>query len=110
MDATNAKLLRDYIGTPVPAFVPDPRFSQVNTAMTGTVVFKKGEGGDVDIMGRMILRIDPTVDGYYYFNGDTTKTYPLRAESDNLIIVGQLGVGESVTLVLGTATASVQGM
>lgn len=106
----DGSLTSDLATTPVQAFVPDPAKSQVNSAMTGTLVFKKGTGGDVNITGWLMLNVDPTADATYYFNSDTTKTFPLRAGADNLIFIGQLASGESVSLVLGSATASVQGM
>lgn len=106
----DSSLTHDRGQTPVQAFIPVPSRSQANASMTGTVVFTKGTGGTVNITGWLAIRVDPTADSTYYFNSDTTKTYPLRAGSDNFIMVGQLAAGESVSLVLGSATASVQGM
>lgn len=106
----DGNLAADYSTATIQAFVPDPAKSQINSAMTGTLVFKKGTGGDVNITDWLAIQIDPTADASYYFNTATTKTYPLRSGVDNLIWVGQLAAGESVTLVLSTATASVQGM
>lgn len=91
-------------------FVPDPAKSQVNSAMTGTVVFKKGTGGTVDCTGWIMLRVDPTANATYHFNSDTTKTFPIYAGKENIIPLRQLPIGGSVTLTLSTATASVQGM
>lgn len=95
---------------PIQLFAPDPAKSQVNTAMTGTVTFKVGSGGTVDITNWIVLCVSPTADSTYYFNSDSTKTYPLRSLQDNYISVRQLAKGKSVTLILGAATASVQGM
>ena len=105
-----SSLLYDEGHTAIQAFMPDPEKSQVKTAMTGNITFKKGVGGTIDITGWLFLRIDPTLDSTYYFNADTTKTYPLRAGVDNLIPVGHLADGASLTAVFGSATASVQGM
>lgn len=106
----NAYLLRDRFGAPIAAFVPDPAKSQVNSSMTGTLEFEKGATGDVDVTNWVALLVNPTADATYYFNSDTTKTYPLYADTGNAIMIGQLPLGESVTLVLGAATASIQGM
>jgi hypothetical protein len=94
----------------MPVFPADPGKSQVNTAVTGTYVCIKAATGGLDIRNWAVIKIDPTANATYYFNSDTTKTYPLRAETDNYIYVKHLGLGGSVTIVLGSATASVQGM
>ena len=105
-----AELLKDKLHQALQAFIPSPAKSQVNSAMTGTVVFKVGAGGTVDISDWLALKVDPTYDGSYYYNSDNTKTYPLRAGVDNIIFVGQLLAGNSVTLLLDAGTASIQGM
>lgn len=103
-------ILKDYNNATVYVFQPDPAKSQVNSSMTGTLTFKKGTGASVDITGWTVIKVDPTADGTWYFNSDSTKTWPLRSGSDNYIPVKRLAIGESVVLVLGSATASVQGM
>lgn len=100
----------DARGAKMQVFAADPAKSQVNAAMTGTITFKKGSGGTVDCTGWLMIQVDPTSDSTYYYNSDTTKTYPLYAGQTNTIVVRQLASGESVSLVLGSATASVQGM
>lgn len=102
-------LMRDGNGTPLQSFVPDPAKSQTNTAMTGTISFKKGTGGTVNCTGWLAIKVNPTADATYYFNSDTGKTYPIISGEDNIIWLGQLATGESVNLVLGSATASIQG-
>jgi len=106
----DGSLFNDNAGVSVPSFIPDPAKSQVNASMTGTITFKKGTGGTVNVTGWLAMQVDPTADATYYFNTDSTKTYPLRAGSDNFIWIGQLQANEYVTLVLGEATASIQGM
>ncbi len=90
-------------------FVPDPAKSQVNSAMTGNITFQVGAGGTVNCTGWLGIRVDPTADSTYYFNLDTTKTFPIYSGVANFIPLLQLTSGQSVTLVLGAATASVQG-
>lgn len=102
-------LLREGNGSAVQAFIPDPAKSQVNTAMTGNISFTKGTGGTVNCTGWLAINVVPTADATYYFNSDTTKTFPLYSGQGNLIWLAQLNTGESVTLVLGSATASIQG-
>lgn len=77
--------------------------------MTGTVKFAKDGSGDVDIKGWCAVKINPSADAVYYFNADSTKTYPLMGGVDNLIFCSHDAV-VSFSIVLGTATASVQGM
>jgi len=105
-----AALAIDDYGIRIQGFVPDPAKSQVNTAMTGTVVFKKGTGGTVDITGWLAIQINPTIDSYYYFNTDTTKTYPLAGGVDSVIFVPTSASTTQIAVVLGAGTASVQGM
>jgi len=102
-------LLKDGNGHAIQDFVPDPAKSQVNASMTGTITFKKGTGATVNCTGWLAIRVDPTADATYYFNSDTTKTYPIYSGMPNIIWLGQLNTGESVSLVLGSATASIQG-
>ena len=102
-------------GDKLQTFVPDPGKSQVTTAMTGTVTFKVGAGGTVDVTGWVAIRIRPTADSTYYYNSDTTKTYTLPALVDSLIMVNQTSTAyvtpiAQVVVVLGAATANVQGM
>ena len=90
-------------------FIPNPNFSQVTSAMTGTITMKKGTGASVNVAGWKAIRIVPTALSSYYYNTDTTKTYPLPANIETLIHIGSSYVTQ-VVLVLGAATASVQGM
>ena len=93
----------------VQQFTPDAAKSQVTTAMTGTKVFKKGSGADVNILGWVCIRVVPSALSSYYFNSDTTKTFPLAASVNNDICVLSNDITQ-VSLVLGAATASIQGM
>lgn len=104
------ELGKDSKGVKFQTFAADPAKSQVNSAMTGTITFRKGTGGTVNITGWNMMRINPTTDSTYYFNNESTKTYPLPSVSDNIIVVDQLAAGEYITVVLGSGTASVQGM
>jgi len=108
--AADSELPVDGKGIRMQTFAPAPAKSQTNASMTGTVIFKKGTGATVNVTGWLFIKVDPTADSTYYFNSDSGKTYPLRAGSDNLIPLASLAVGESVSLVLGAATASIQGM
>lgn len=94
---------------PIQDFVPDPTKSQTNASMTGTITFGKTGSPTVNISGWMAISVVPTADATYYYNSDTGKTFPLYSGQANLIWVKQSGV-TSVTLTLGSATASVQGM
>ena len=65
-------------------FIPDPTYSQVNTSMTGTVVFKKLPTaaetalGYIDFSNIIMMTVRPTAAGVtYYYNSDTTKTISL---------------------------------
>lgn len=110
IDPNKAFLPTDARGTGIQLFNPAPTRSQVNSAMTGTITFKKGTGGTVNVTGWSMIRIAPTVDATYYFNSDSTKTYPLFSGTHNFIALDSIATGELVTIVLGAATASVQGM
>jgi hypothetical protein len=99
----------DARGQKIQDIVPDPAKSQVNANMTGTITFVKGSGGAVDITGWLAIKIDPTADGTYYFNSDSTKTYPVYTGVSNVVFVQRVDITQ-VTFVLGAATASVQGM
>ncbi len=89
-------------------FIPDPAKSQVNSAMTGTKVFKKGTGGDVNVTGWTWILVNPTAACTYYYNSDTTKTKKLYQDKDNIIWLQPNNVTQ-VTIVFSTATADVQG-
>lgn len=104
-----AELGMDFRGQKIQDIVPDPAKSQVNADMTGTIAFVKGPGGVVDITGWLAIKIDPTADSTYYYNSDSTKTYPIYAGVSNVVWVLQSAVTQ-VTFVLGGATASVQGL
>jgi hypothetical protein len=96
-------------GQKIQAFHPDPSMSQVNSAMTGTKVFKKGSGADVDVTGWIAMRVVASAASTYYFNSDSTKTYPLPIGAETTIYFGNSAIAQ-VTLVLGAGTASIQGM
>ena len=102
-------LPRDFEGQKLQGFIPDPTKSQVNTAITGTKVFKIGSGADVDITGWLAMKVVASAGSTYYFNSDTTKTMPLPANVEVTIFVTNPSITQ-VTLVLGAGTASVQGM
>lgn len=104
------ELGKDSRGVKFQTFSADPAKSQVNSSMTGTITFRKGTGGTVDITGWDMMRINPTLDSTYYFNTDSTRTYPLNSGSDNIIVLSPVAIGDQVTVVLGAGTASVQGM
>ena len=96
-------------------FIPDPIYSQVNTLMTGTVVFKKNPTanellvGYKDFSNIIAMTVRPTAAGVtYYYNNDTTKTITLTQDVVNLIILGK-GVSK-VTISFGAGTAEVQAM
>lgn len=110
IDPTKPFLPTDAQAIGIQLFNPSPAKSQVNSAMTGTITLKKGTGGTVNVTGWLVARIVPTADSTYYFNSDSTKTYPLFAGQDNFISMDSIPKGELVTLVLGAATASIQGM
>jgi hypothetical protein len=97
-------------GVPIQSFIPDPAKSQVNTTMTGTIVAKKGTGQDINITGWIAIKVVPSAASTYYFNSDTTKTFPLFAGVENIIMVGSVATSGTVNLVFGAATASIQGM
>jgi hypothetical protein len=102
-------------GDKIQTFTPDPGKSQVTSAMTGTVTFKIGSGGTVDITNWIAIKIRPSADSTYYYNTDTTKTYALTANTDSIIMVNQTSTKyetpiTQVVVVLGAATAYVQGM
>jgi hypothetical protein len=96
-------------GESLQVFAPDAAKSQVNTAVTGTKVFKKGTGADFNITNWCCMRVVPTLASTYYFNTDSTKTMAMPANSVNDIWVIDPGITQ-VTLVLAAGTASVQGM
>lgn len=102
-------LATDKASNAVNAFVPDPAKSQVNTSMTGKIKFAKDGSGNVNIKNWFAIHVNPTIDSTYYYNNDSTKTFPLAAGTDNTIFVMQSGV-TSVTIQFGNGTASVQGM
>jgi hypothetical protein len=105
-------LLTDDNGNKIQGFIPDPSKSQITANMTGNKTFKKGAGGDVDITGWMVIQVKPTSDSSYYFNSDTTKTYPLPALVDSVIFVKPASITQAV-IQFGTAISSgagVQGM
>ncbi len=110
IDTSRPFLPTDARGTTIQIFTPDPAKSQTNSAMTGTIVFKVGTGGNVNVTGWLAINIDPTADSYYYFNSDTGKTKNIYTGTDNLITVVGLPAGTTINVVFGTATASVQGM
>ena len=92
--------------TQVFSFIPDPTKSQA--PMTGTKVFKKGTGADVNATGWKQLCVNPSADSMYYYNADSTKTKNLKAGVDNIIWFADPTVTQ-VTLTLGAATAYIQG-
>lgn len=94
-------------GEPIPFFVADPSKSQVTSAMTGTITFKKGTGASVNITGFQQLCIVPTADSVAYFNSDTTKTFTLKANVQNIITIHPKVT--QIVCAFGGATASVQG-
>ena len=100
---------KDSAGYKIQAFVPDPTLSQVNTAMTGTVVFKRGSGATVDVTNWLAIRIVASAASTYYFNADTTKRYPLAVGVENVIYVTDPNFSQ-VSFVLGAGIASIQGM
>lgn len=104
------ELPTDGRGVKMQTFAPDPSKSQTNASMTGTIVFKVGTGGDVNITDWKFIQIDPTANSYYYFNSDTGKTWPLYTGVANGISLAQLPTGTTLNVVFGSATASVQGM
>jgi hypothetical protein len=91
---------------PVPFFVANPTLSQVNTAMTGTITFKKGTGASVNITGWQQIAITPTADTTVYFNTDTTKTFIIKANAQTVITIHPLTT--QIVCAFGAATASVQ--
>lgn len=110
IDLTKPFLPTDAQAIGIQLFNPSPAKSQVNSAMTGTITLKKGTGGTVNVTGWLVARIVPTADSTYYFNSDSTKTYPLFADLENYITMDSIPKGELITIVLGAATASIQGM
>ena len=96
-------------GNAVQAFCPDAEKSQVTSAMTGTKVFKKGTGADVNIVNWLVMQVRPTIDSVYYFNNDSTKTYTLSGGMDNFIFVASPSITQ-VTIAFGAGTAQIQGM
>jgi len=104
-----SQLPRDSDGMKLQGFIPDPAKSQVNSAITGTKVFKKGSGADDDITGWLALKVVASAASTYYFNSDSTKTMPLPANVEVAIFVTNSAITQ-VSLVLGAGTASVQGM
>jgi hypothetical protein len=132
-------------------FVPNPRLSQVNSSMTGTITFIRApqwnatytyaignyveinsvmyiataastneeppnasywsvQSTGINMSGWLAILVNPTAASYYYYNSATTATYPLAANSDNRAIFVQNPYINSVTIVFGSATASVQVM
>lgn len=90
-------------------FVPDPAKSQVNTAMTGVVTFKKDGTGTVNINKWFAIKIRPTVDVTWYYGADSTKVEKVLADEEAVIFVNKASVA-IVTINFGAGTASVQGM
>jgi hypothetical protein len=95
-------------------FTPDPTYSQVNTSMTGTVVFKKLPTaaetalGYIDFSNIIMMTVRPSLASTYYYNSDTTKTITLDAAKVTLIPLGK-GVSK-VTISFGAGTAEIQAM
>jgi hypothetical protein len=102
-------LITDEKRNAINSFVPDPSKSQVNSSMIGKIKFAKNESGKVNIKNWLAIHIITTSDGLYYYNEDSTKTFPLQAGVAETIFVLQPGV-KSVTVQFGNSTASVQGM
>lgn len=96
-------------GEELQSFVPDPDKSQINTSMTGSVVFKKGPGGNVDISDWFAISVTPTEDITYYFNTDTNKTKTIFAGSEAIIFVYRQNITQ-VVFNFDTCIADVQGM
>jgi hypothetical protein len=92
------------------SFVPDPSKSQINTAMTGTIIFKKSTiGGDVDITDWFAISVAPTADTTYYFNTDSNKTKTIYAGSEAIVFVYRPNISQ-VVFDFGAGTADIQGM
>jgi hypothetical protein len=96
-----AKRLAGIGGRAVNDFVPNPSFS----VATSTSASKT-----VDVTRMAALRVRCTTACVYYFNTDTTKTYPLDADVDNIIMTAD-GAITSVVIANGSGgTLYIQGM
>jgi hypothetical protein len=95
-------------GSLLQTFSPDAGKSQVTTGMTGTKIFKKGTGADVNINEWVCIRVNSAAAGTYYFNSDSTKTFPLPIGTSDVYVASDDIV--QVTITFGAGTNYVQGM
>lgn len=96
-------LRKDLHGHPIQAFFPDPAKTQVPQAITGPLSLATL----LDIPDCAAIRLHSTAALTRYFNTDTTKTFPVLANTDTLIYLD-----ETVTdvVISGTATVSIEAM
>ena len=91
-------------------FSPDASKSLVTADFAAgvTKTFKKGTGGDYNIQNWLCIRVYAAVAGSYYFNTDTTKTFPLLV-GINDIYLADVNI-QQVVITMGAGANAVQGM
>jgi hypothetical protein len=97
-------LLKDVKGHVIQGFVADPAKAQVPAVSGGTLALSSL----LDIPECVAIRLHSSADIVRYFNGDTTKTFPIAATDTPLVV----WLDETITEVtlLGAATISIEAM
>ncbi len=88
-------------GAAIIDFVPDPSKSVATFTDTSKTI---------DTTSILALRLRGTAGMTYYFNSDTTKTYPVDAEVETIVNTRNSAVLQVVILNASTGTVSIQGM
>lgn len=96
-------LVRDFSGSKLQGFVPDP--AKCLGVKTANTVFKVGEGGDIDISNWLVVEFEPTEDGTIVFNGDSAKIRKITGGAKNEVIIHP-----SVTQLVPSVSCVVCGM